>query len=166
MFLFLVATFSFFFLSTGMLLEMGGSQVKSLLQSPTKLSEAVHQAKAACDQHNQSPQHHSPRAQDQSMVDELGHKSANTAYNFESMVGAMDQNGKSLKGEREQCYSESMVAENDQRHGETVDGDMSEEDVGELVYSEAVRLYPESAAKLTGKHSEHGNNLHSLSPWI
>lgn len=138
-------------LSTGMLLEMGGSQVRSLLQSPTKLAQAVDQAKAACLQHCQSPHHHSP---DQSMADGLGHNGANSAgeaaCSAECMAGAVDQNGESLRGEWKQCYSECEVAEGGARCAEVVDNELTEEEVGELVYAEAVKLYPESAAKLTG----------------
>ena len=138
-------------LSTGMLLEMGGSQVRSLLQSPTKLAQAVDRAKVACLQHCQSPHHHSP---DQSMADGLGHNGANfageAACSTECMAGAVDQNGESLRGEWKQRYSECEVTEGSARCAEVVDNELTEEEVGELVYAEAVKLYPESAAKLTG----------------
>ena len=138
-------------LCTGMLLEMGGSQVRSLLQSPTRLAQAVDRAKAACLQHRQSPHHHSP---DQSMVDGLGHNGANSAgeaaCSAECMAGAVDRNGESLRGEWKQRYGECEVAEGGARCAEVVDNELTEEEVGELVYAEAVRLYPESAAKLTG----------------
>ena len=66
------------------------------------------------------------------------------------MAGAVDQNGESLRGEWKQRYSECEVTEGGARCAEVVDNELTEEEVGELVYAEAVKLYPESAAKLTG----------------
>ncbi|XP_076454735.1 uncharacterized protein LOC143289587 [Babylonia areolata] len=110
---------------TGMLLELPATQVKSLLESATRLTRAVSHAKAAYLSHSQTRQKNSPPAH--------GHCELDSDWSQRLAAGGR---------------TEAQKHEEDVEEGEKEEGEL--EEMGERVYTEAERLYPGCAAKLTG----------------
>ncbi|KAK7094514.1 hypothetical protein V1264_006067 [Littorina saxatilis] len=150
---------------TGMLLELGGSEVKALLQSPTRLTEAVNRAEAVYFQQSSSPPHNSPFTRE-TMVPQQ-HLKFSTAEERGPQKCGLSENGTCSAINKKQSNRKCMAAEGDQKcresHGREsmadevkqmcshiVNIDTSAEEMGERVYSEVEKLYPDLAAKLTG----------------